>query len=1103
MSNSKLLTNKISSQIRHQFPEFIQSDHPVFIRFLEIYYQFLESCELTLSGSNDYIVQETDFVYYILDENNDKIVLEEFNSDVQYGSSSKFIQGEEIYGETTFARAKILVDDFDSSSKLYVSSQQGFQIGERVRGVSSNAVAILLSYRGNPVQNIQQFLSYVDVDNTITDFFTEFKNAFLEFIPTTTASNLSQRNLVKNIRELYSAKGTANAHKLFFRILFDEESFLIYPRQNILRTSDGQWSSDKIMRVIEQDNSDFNNLIGQEIYSLDRFGRRTASAIVSTVVKFREGSNLISQLNLDSESIVGEFVAEDIVFGVDPNSNLEISATAKSIVTTVDVTDRGFNYDVSDVVNIGEGGNNTAFARIASIGSGSLTEIVIENGGTGYTVDDEIYFNTLDTNGKDAVAEISVVGGSILLENETSPDLMYTEDGYILITENAEGLNYIQLESSESDDYLLNENDETLVIESETFNDVSAPDEIGEITRIKIINGGNAFTKLPLLSVISSTGQDAEIFAISTEQPGIGYVKEVRITNFGLGYNVAPDLYFNRKLIVKNVTGSFISGETITSHNAVVVQYDSERHILELKSSINFLKGDIIQSITGSTAEVYFTEPANAVANIGVIGTTISDYITDRGKISNSSMRIQDSYYYQDYSYVVRVGQSINEWRESLRQSVHPSGWNFFGEVSFSSRVSASIARVDTRFGGIPLAEFAPAIIGVLFGRRLGTKHQGILRNNSNESVANLIDLDNTDKFTGDGSTTTYSITKTSLKDAVNLNVKVDGVVQIYGSSNDYKLLNGKVVFNSAPSNGAEIIVERIKPSVYGQNYNFQGDGSTTLYTLTDVSEVSSANVEVFVDNVLQVYGSLNDYLIISNSLIFNNAPASGAKIRVLQYQRDLTLSSFVRVRAKYNRGYHRREYGTLAQIPKYAFVTAKTNDTEPASNWVGLNRVISNKNAIDGEYHTLSQIGNYKINELCDTSFVLLDDGLDGDGDKILLEEYTEPDNLITEDGFTLITETFEGSNTLQLETTDSGYLKDEIFDIPSQAYQTYLNIPPPGEIIISNPSSIAGFDESVHTFDQTDLFFDEGGISDIGRFDSNINTFDEELTNTFDEKL
>ena len=49
-------------------------------------------------------------------------------------------------------------------------------------------------------------------------------------------------------------------------------------------------------------------------------------------------------------------------------------------------------------------------------------------------------------------------------------------------------------------------------------------------------------------------------------------------------------------------------------------------------------------------------------------------------------MRIQDSFYYQDYSYVVRVGQSINEWRDAIKSTVHPVGWNVFGEVEVVSR---------------------------------------------------------------------------------------------------------------------------------------------------------------------------------------------------------------------------------------------------------------------------------------------------------------------------------------------------------------------------------------------------------------------------------
>ena len=35
-------------------------------------------------------------------------------------------------------------------------------------------------------------------------------------------------------------------------------------------------------------------------------------------------------------------------------------------------------------------------------------------------------------------------------------------------------------------------------------------------------------------------------------------------------------------------------------------------------------------------------------------------------------MRIQDSFYYQDYSYVVKVGESINTWRDAIKSTVHP-----------------------------------------------------------------------------------------------------------------------------------------------------------------------------------------------------------------------------------------------------------------------------------------------------------------------------------------------------------------------------------------------------------------------------------------------
>ena len=53
--------------------------------------------------------------------------------------------------------------------------------------------------------------------------------------------------------------------------------------------------------------------------------------------------------------------------------------------------------------------------------------------------------------------------------------------------------------------------------------------------------------------------------------------------------------------------------------------------------------------------------------------------------------RIQDSLYYQDYSYVIKVSESINKWRDSLKKAVHPSGFYVTGEVNIVTRVSGQV----------------------------------------------------------------------------------------------------------------------------------------------------------------------------------------------------------------------------------------------------------------------------------------------------------------------------------------------------------------------------------------------------------------------------
>ena len=85
------LTNKISSIVGHQLPEFVQSEHEIFINFIKSYYQFLESAELVVELTIGHIAQETVSSNFILDEKGQKIVTE-----VGSGTTGKFMVNETV-----------------------------------------------------------------------------------------------------------------------------------------------------------------------------------------------------------------------------------------------------------------------------------------------------------------------------------------------------------------------------------------------------------------------------------------------------------------------------------------------------------------------------------------------------------------------------------------------------------------------------------------------------------------------------------------------------------------------------------------------------------------------------------------------------------------------------------------------------------------------------------------------------------------------------------------------------------------------------------------------------------------------------------------------
>ena len=141
MSNADItLNNKVSTHIQHQLPEFIQADHhPDFAKFVKVYYQFLESAEITFSEVNNYLRQETTSVNFVLDENDDKIVLED-------SVMSNLLWVKLSLDKHQMQLQQLLVDDVDDGARLFISSQNRFIVGETVTGATSNSSGTISTY---------------------------------------------------------------------------------------------------------------------------------------------------------------------------------------------------------------------------------------------------------------------------------------------------------------------------------------------------------------------------------------------------------------------------------------------------------------------------------------------------------------------------------------------------------------------------------------------------------------------------------------------------------------------------------------------------------------------------------------------------------------------------------------------------------------------------------------------------------------------------------------------------------------------------------------------------------------------------------------------
>jgi hypothetical protein len=91
---------------------------------------------------------------------------------------------------------------------------------------------------------------------------------------------------------------------------------------------------------------------------------------------------------------------------------------------------------------------------------------------------------------------------------------------------------------------------------------------------------------------------------------------------------------------------------------------------------------DYTEEVYSDTTTKYRLNFTIALANGDVVKTYPRGlFTTANGFLSQKEKRLQDSYYYQKFSYVLKTGKNIVDWKNAFTRLVHPAGFIFFGEI--------------------------------------------------------------------------------------------------------------------------------------------------------------------------------------------------------------------------------------------------------------------------------------------------------------------------------------------------------------------------------------------------------------------------------------
>lgn len=525
------------------------------------------------------------------------------------------------------------ITPFFGSNRIRLSDKVASQLPEFVQANYPTFVAFMEAYYEYLDNQSIDILSVKDIDDTLDRFITNFKEELATSFPYDSDKE-RERFLLKHVKDQYLAKGSEASYKLLFRILFGKEVYMDYPGKRMLRISDGKWKQD-VSIFVRVDAGDPTTLIGKtvdiqtskKIYRTDLVkGVTTANRITANVEQANifDATQNIWEIYLD-RNFYGDVVAGDTVkYGAVFQGQI-LPCTAK-----LKIHQPGQEFKPGQVFQISSGDGTPLWFKVLTIyDNGGLKTIDVIKFGIHYNTDFSL-----------TVSPTSAISNKLRKKDTSSANVS----------------NSFQL----------------------------TPDIIG---KIDVISGGSGYTLAPNV-IVGGDGTGGAAHAVIVN----GVVTEIIVDNIGSGYTNAFVTLQNKP---GDTTGSGAQGEPVLGSVYDYYMYESTSGFNEdgyvnagdywdYNWSDGAYVGTIIRQFFTDSENTNTGNPAVINVSLGAVAKYPGYYKTNDGFLDDS-MFIQDSRYYQAFSYVLKIDEQLESYASVVRTMLHPSGMAMFGEYSIQN----------------------------------------------------------------------------------------------------------------------------------------------------------------------------------------------------------------------------------------------------------------------------------------------------------------------------------------------------------------------------------------------------------------------------------